>query len=80
MTWTNELADAPRRRGPGVCCRFYCADVTAYHHSHVAGADVFPADKHDVGSLHHHVGCLDRPNETFGLDHSQGFEWHANGL
>ena len=53
------------------------ADVAGYHHGHVAGADVFLAHKDDVGRLHHRIGRLDRPNETFGLDHSQGFEWHA---
>ena len=46
---------------------------------HVASTDVFLADQHNVGRLHHRVGCLDRSDETFGLDHSQGFEWHAGG-
>src|SRR5712692_4026870 len=75
----HELADSPRGRGSGVCRRFHRADVAADHHGHVTGADVFLAHKDDVGSFHHRVGCLDRPNETSGLDHSQGFEWHANG-
>ena len=39
----------------------------------------FLADQHNVGRLHHRVGCLDRSNKTFGLDHSQGVEWHASG-
>ena len=26
--------------------------------------EVFLADEHDVGRLHHRVGCLDRSNET----------------
>ena len=77
--YRHELANAPRRRGPGVGRGFYRPDVAPYHHGHVAGADVFLADQHDVGRLHHCIGCLDRPDEPFGLDHSQGFEWHASG-
>jgi hypothetical protein len=59
---------------PGVCRCFHRADVTVYHHAHVASANVFLVDQHDVGRLHHRVGCFDGSNETFGLDHSQGFE------
>jgi hypothetical protein len=79
MTCT-DTSSPTRRGGPGVCRSFHRADVAADHHGHVAGTDVFLTDQHDVGRLHHRVGCLDRPNETFGLDHSQGFEWHANGI
>ena len=75
MTCTDT--SSPMRRGPSVCRSFHRADVAAYHHGDVAGADVFLAHEHDVGGLHHRIGRLDRPNETFGLDHSQGFEWHA---
>src|SRR5207245_4313752 len=30
-------------------------------HGHVAGADMLFADKHDLHSLHHRVGCLTAP-------------------
>ncbi len=78
MTCT-DTSSPTHRGGPCVCRSFYCADIAAYHHGHVAGADVFLANEHDVRSLDHRVGCLDSPNESFGLDHSQGFEWHASG-
>jgi hypothetical protein len=64
---------------PASVAAFTGADVAANHHRHVASTDVFLADQHNVGRLHHRVGCLDRSDETFGLDHSQGFEWHAGG-
>ncbi len=54
------------------------ADVATYHHRHVAGADVLLAHQDDAGRLYHRIGRLDCSNETFGLDHSQGFEWHAS--
>ena len=79
MTCT-DTSSPTRRGGPGVCRGFDRADVAADHHGHVAGADVFLAHKDDVGRLHHRVGRLDRPNETLGLDHSQGLEWHAAEL
>ena len=44
----DELADATRRGGPGVCRSFHRADVAANHRAHVASADVFFADQHDV--------------------------------
>src|SRR5262249_10894449 len=61
----HELTDAPRSGGPGVCRSVHCADGAAHHHGHIAGADVFLADQHDVCSLHHRVSCLERRNKTF---------------
>jgi hypothetical protein len=41
----HELADAPCLGRPGVCRSVHGADVAADHHGHVAGADVFLANK-----------------------------------
>src|SRR5262249_737574 len=74
----HELTDATRPGGPGLCRRFPRADVAAYHHRHIAGADVLLAHQDDAGRLYHRISRLDCSNETFGLDHSQSFEWHAS--
>jgi hypothetical protein len=75
MTSTDTSSPTCRAAAaPAAVAAFRCADVAADHHGHVAGADVFLADQHHVGSLHHCVGCLDRLNEALGLDYSQGFE------
>jgi hypothetical protein len=54
--YRHELADAARGRRPGVCRGFHRADVAANHHRHVASTDVFLADQHNAGRLHHRVG------------------------
>src|SRR5436309_10580332 len=73
----HELADAARGCGAGVGRRLHRADIAPNEDGDIARADILFADQHDVGGLHHRVGCLDRPDEPLRLDHSQRFLGHS---
>jgi hypothetical protein len=64
---------SPTRRAaaaPASVAAFTAPNGAVNHHGHVAGTDVFLADQHNVGGLHHRVRGLERCDETVGLDHS----------
>jgi hypothetical protein len=74
----NQLADAPRGGGARVGRGLDRADVAAHEHGDVAGADVFLADEHDVGGLHHRVGRFDRADQAPRFHHPKSI--HARTL
>jgi len=59
--------------GSGRACVRRClygTDIAADEHGHITGTDILFADKPNVCSLYHGIGCLHGAYETFGLDHS----------
>ena len=64
----HHFADALRRFNAGIDCRFYRADVAFHHGGDQAGADVFIADKLDVGGFTHRIRRFNAGHQTFGFN------------
>jgi hypothetical protein len=69
----DQLTDPASRGCAGVRGGLNRSNITAYKYGHIAGSDVFLADKLYVCGLYHSIGRLDRANETFGFDHTECF-------
>ncbi len=67
----HEFADAPGGGGARVGRGFHGPDVATHDCRDEPLVDLFPADEHDVGGLHHCVHGLDHGHEAAGLDHAE---------
>jgi hypothetical protein len=67
----HELADAAGGGGAGVRSRLHGRHIAAHDGSHVAGADLLPADQRDLRRLDHGVGGFDHRDQSFCFDHPE---------
>jgi hypothetical protein len=67
----DQLSDSTRGGCTSIGGCLDGTDVAANEHRHVAGADIFGSDEHDIGRLDHGIGGLDGSNESAGLHHSK---------
>ena len=77
----DDIAQLSSSAGTGVDGRFDSCHVTDEEAGDETAADLFPAEELDVRGLEGSVRRFDEGDETFGLDHAQGFHFgHSSGL
>ena len=64
----HHFSDALRRFHTGIHRCFHRADVAFHHRGDQAGADVFIADKLDVGGFTHRIRRFNAGHQTFGFN------------